>query len=28
ASRVPEVHLLSNGRYHLAISNGGGGYSR
>src|SRR5215469_18081235 len=28
ASRVPEVHLLSNGRYHLAISNAGGGYSR
>src|SRR5271170_4224814 len=27
-SRVPEVHLLSNGRYHLAISNAGGGYSR
>ncbi|MES1204484.1 MAG: glucoamylase family protein [Pseudomonadota bacterium] len=24
----PEVHLLSNGRYHLAISNAGGGYSR
>ena len=28
ASRGPEVHLLSNGRYHLAISNAGGGYSR
>jgi cyclic beta-1,2-glucan synthetase len=27
-SRVPEVQLLSNGRYHLAISNAGGGYSR
>jgi cyclic beta-1,2-glucan synthetase len=27
-SSVPEVHLLSNGRYHLAISNAGGGYSR
>ncbi|GAB3014384.1 glucoamylase family protein [Niabella terrae] len=25
---VPEVQLLSNGRYHLAISNAGGGYSR
>jgi cyclic beta-1,2-glucan synthetase len=25
---VPEVHLLSNGRYHLAITNAGGGYSR
>jgi cyclic beta-1,2-glucan synthetase len=28
ASRAPEVHLLSNGRYHMAISNAGGGYSR
>jgi cyclic beta-1,2-glucan synthetase len=28
SSRTPEVHLLSNGRYHLAISNAGGGYSR
>ena len=28
ASRGPEVHLLSNGRYHVAISNAGGGYSR
>jgi cyclic beta-1,2-glucan synthetase len=28
SSRAPEVHLLSNGRYHLAISNAGGGYSR
>jgi cellobiose phosphorylase len=25
---VPEVHLLSNGRYHVAISAAGGGYSR
>lgn len=25
---VPEVHLLSNGRYHLVISSAGGGYSR
>ncbi|SPF45218.1 Protein NdvB (fragment) [Syntrophobacter sp. SbD1] len=25
---VPEVQLLSNGRYHLMITNGGGGYSR
>ena len=24
----PEVHILSNGRYHVAISNAGGGYSR
>jgi cellobiose phosphorylase len=24
----PEVHLLSNGRYHVAVSNAGGGYSR
>jgi cyclic beta-1,2-glucan synthetase len=28
SSRVPEVHLLSNGRYHVAVSNAGGGYSR
>src|SRR5580700_2572648 len=28
SSRAPEVHFLSNGRYHLAISNAGGGYSR
>jgi cellobiose phosphorylase len=28
ASRTPEIHLLSNGHYHLAISNAGGGYSR
>src|SRR6478736_5300876 len=27
-SYAPEIHLLSNGRYHLAISNAGGGYSR
>jgi Glycosyltransferase family 36 len=27
-SRSPEIHLLSNGRYRLAITNGGGGYSR
>ncbi len=25
---APEVHLLSNGRYHMAISSAGGGYSR
>ncbi|MGI8965654.1 MAG: cyclic beta 1-2 glucan synthetase, partial [Limisphaerales bacterium] len=25
---APEVHLLSNGRYHVMITNGGGGYSR
>ncbi len=25
---VPEVHLLSNGHYHVAITNAGGGYSR
>lgn len=25
---VPEVHLLSNGSYHLMVSNAGGGYSR
>ncbi|MDB6036864.1 MAG: Cellobiose phosphorylase [Verrucomicrobiales bacterium] len=25
---APEVHLLSNGRYHVAISSSGGGYSR
>jgi len=28
APPAPEVHLLSNGRYHLAISSAGGGYSR
>ena len=27
-SRTPEVHLLSNGRYHVVISSAGGGYSR
>jgi cyclic beta-1,2-glucan synthetase len=27
-SRVPHIHLLSNGRYHVAISNAGGGFSR
>jgi len=27
-SRMPDVHLLSNGRYHVAISSAGGGYSR
>ena len=25
---VPDVHLLSNGQYHVAISSAGGGYSR
>ncbi len=25
---VPEVHLLSNGRYHVMLTNAGGGYSR
>jgi cyclic beta-1,2-glucan synthetase len=25
---LPEVHLLSNGRYHVAVTNAGGGYSR
>jgi len=28
APSAPEVHLLSNGRYHVAISSAGGGYSR
>jgi cyclic beta-1,2-glucan synthetase len=28
ASPMPEVHLLSNGRYHVVISSAGGGYSR
>jgi cellobiose phosphorylase len=28
SSPAPEVHLLSNGRYHVAISSAGGGYSR
>ncbi|RJX32205.1 MAG: cyclic beta 1-2 glucan synthetase [Oxalobacter sp.] len=27
-TRIPEVHLLSNGRYHVMASNAGGGYSR
>jgi cellobiose phosphorylase len=25
---APQVHLLSNGRYHVAVSSAGGGYSR
>jgi cellobiose phosphorylase len=25
---VPQVHLLSNGRYHVVVSSAGGGYSR
>ena len=25
---TPEIHLLSNGHYHVAITNAGGGYSR
>ena len=28
SSSVPEVHLLSNGRYHLVVTSAGGGYSR
>ena len=28
SSRTPEVHLLSNGRYHVVVSSAGGGYSR
>jgi len=28
SSPAPEIHLLSNGRYHVAISSAGGGYSR
>ena len=28
ATHAPEVHLLSNGRYHVIISSAGGGYSR
>jgi cyclic beta-1,2-glucan synthetase len=28
AHPVPEVHLLSNGRYHVMATNAGGGYSR
>ena len=27
-SSIPDVHLLSNGHYHVAISSAGGGYSR
>ncbi len=27
-SPVPEAHLLSNGRYHVAVTSAGGGYSR
>ncbi len=27
-TRTPEVHLLSNGRYHVMVSAAGGGYSR
>lgn len=28
STAVPEVQLLSNGRYHVMVSNAGGGYSR
>jgi len=28
ATPTPEVHLLSNGRYHVAVTAAGGGYSR
>jgi len=28
ATTIPEVHLLSNGRYHVMVTNAGGGYSR
>jgi cellobiose phosphorylase len=28
AAPAPDVHLLSNGRYHVAITSAGGGYSR
>ncbi|MBV9490758.1 MAG: cyclic beta 1-2 glucan synthetase, partial [Verrucomicrobia bacterium] len=28
ALRTPQVHLLSNGRYHVVLSHAGGGYSR
>jgi cyclic beta-1,2-glucan synthetase len=28
SSPVPEVHLLSNGQYHVAVTSAGGGYSR
>ena len=27
-TQSPQVHLLSNGRYHVMVSNAGGGYSR
>ncbi|TCO76802.1 GH36-type glycosyl hydrolase domain-containing protein [Chromatocurvus halotolerans] len=27
-TRIPEVHLLSNGRYHVMVTQAGGGYSR
>nr|WP_211253961.1 glucoamylase family protein [Pelobacter seleniigenes] len=27
-TQTPEVHLLSNGRYHVMVTNSGGGYSR
>ena len=27
-TRIPDVHLLSNGRYHVAITSSGGGFSR
>ncbi len=28
SASVPEVHLLSNGQYHVAVTSAGGGYSR
>ncbi len=28
SASAPEVHLLSNGRYHVVVSSAGGGYSR
>lgn len=28
SAALPEVHLLSNGRYHVLVSSAGGGYSR
>ena len=27
-TRIPEVQLLSNGSYHVMVTNSGGGYSR
>src|SRR6202042_3294212 len=27
-TKTPEVQLLSNGRYHVMVTNAGGGYSR